>query len=163
MKITDSEVIKTCEQELIDAITADLDWEALENIFRKEHGLGIDEDVEYKRGDIVVHQGQVAYQLDFEVKVTLSVLLDRDGNYLSVSTSRDTSMKRDEEQAPPSRESQDEKGEGEESTDQINESKPEEEDPDRSDVSSTHDEESPEEKITQSASKAGEMINEWEE
>lgn len=87
MKITDSEVIKSGEQELIDAITADLDWGTIENVFREEHGLGIDEEVEYKRGDIVVHKGVVAYQLDFEVKVTLSVLLDRDGNYISTTSS----------------------------------------------------------------------------
>ena len=74
MKVTDAEVIKSSERELIDAITADLDWGTIENIFRDEHGLGIDEDVEYKKGDIVVHKGRVAYQLDFEVKVTLSVI-----------------------------------------------------------------------------------------
>ena len=87
MRITNSEVIKSGEQDLIDAITADLDWGAIENIFREQHNLGIDEDVEYKQGDIVVHENQIAYQLQFEVKVTVSVLLDREGNYLSVAVS----------------------------------------------------------------------------
>ena len=52
MKITDSEVIKNSENELMDAITADIDWGAIEEIFQREHKLGIDEDVAYKRGDI---------------------------------------------------------------------------------------------------------------
>lgn len=89
MKVSDAEVIRSSEGELIDAITADLDWGTIEDIFRNEHGLGIDEDVEYKKGDIVVYEGRVAYRLDFEVKVTLSVLLDRDGTYISMKSSRD--------------------------------------------------------------------------
>lgn len=87
MQITNADIIKNGEQDLIDAITADLDWGAIENIFREQHNLGIDEDVEYKQGDIIVHDNQIAYQLRFEVKVTVSVLLDREGNYLSVSFS----------------------------------------------------------------------------
>ncbi len=85
MKITDSEIIRSGEQDLIDAITGDLDWGAIENIFRRNHKLEIGEDVEYKTGDIVVHNNQVAYRLEFDVKVNLSVLLDRDGNYVSVT------------------------------------------------------------------------------
>ena len=96
MKITDSEVIKSAEKELIDAVTADLDWGAIEEVFRKEHRLGIEEDVEYTKGDIVVHNNQVAYELGFEVKVTLSVLLDREGNYISVTSSGDLDRAQDE-------------------------------------------------------------------
>lgn len=89
MKITNSEIIRNGERELIDAITADLDWSAIEAIFKERHKLAIQDDVEYRQGDIVVHGGQVAYQLDFDVRVTLSVLFDRDGNYLSIATSAD--------------------------------------------------------------------------
>lgn len=87
MQITKADVIKNGEQDLIDAITADLDWGAIENIFREQHNLSMDEDVEYKQGDIIVHNNQIAYQLQFEVRVTVSVLLDRQGNYLSVAFS----------------------------------------------------------------------------
>lgn len=87
MKITDHDVIKTSEQELIDAITADLDWGAIEEIIRKEHNLDIEEDVEYQKGDIVVYNDQVAYKLEFNVNVILSVLLDRKGNYISITSS----------------------------------------------------------------------------
>ncbi len=53
MKITDYEIIQNGEQELIDSINGDLDWEVMEDIFRKEHKLDFGEDVEYKRGDLV--------------------------------------------------------------------------------------------------------------
>lgn len=85
MKITDAEIIKNSERDLIDAITADLDWGAIEEIFQKEHNLGIEEDIEYKSGDIVAIENQIAYKLEFEVKVKLSVVLDRNGNYLSLA------------------------------------------------------------------------------
>ncbi len=85
MKITDSEVIKNGEQELIDAITGDLDWGAIEDILLKEHKLGLQEDIEYKNGDIIAYNNQIAYKLKFDVKVSLSVLLNRMGEYLSVS------------------------------------------------------------------------------
>jgi hypothetical protein len=89
MKIADAEVIKGGETDLIDAITADIDWEGIEEIFRRDHKLGIDEEVEYKRGDIVVYGDRVAYKLEFAVRVSLSVLLDREGNYISVTSSAD--------------------------------------------------------------------------
>ena len=84
MKATNDEVIKKGEQDLMDAITADLDWASIEEIFKKEHNLNIEENVEYKDGDIVVHENQIAYQLQFSVNVVLSVLLDREGNCIHV-------------------------------------------------------------------------------
>jgi hypothetical protein len=86
MKLTDSQVIANREQELFESIIADLDWAAIEEIFKKQHNLEIQEEVEYKKGDIVSHDSTVAYRLDFEVKVNLSILIDRQGNFLSVKS-----------------------------------------------------------------------------
>jgi len=83
MKITDDEIIRNGEQDLIDAINGDLDWEVMEEIFQKEHSLAFGEDVEYKKGDIIVHDNQVAYRLEFDVKVNLSILLDRQGSFIA--------------------------------------------------------------------------------
>jgi hypothetical protein len=79
-------VIANREKELFDSIIADLDWSAIEDIFKKQHNLEIHEEVEYKKGDIISHDSTVAYRLDFEVKVNLSVLIDRQGNFLSVKS-----------------------------------------------------------------------------
>lgn len=89
MKITDSEVIKNGEAELIDSITGDLNWQVIETLLKEKHNLGLQDEVEYKQGDLVIHGGQIAYKLDFDVKVTLSVLFDRQGNCLDLSTSGD--------------------------------------------------------------------------
>ncbi|MBW2610578.1 MAG: hypothetical protein JRC68_09575 [Deltaproteobacteria bacterium] len=117
MKITNSEVIKGGEQELIDAITADLDWGAIEDIFMKDHNLGIEEDIEYKRGDIVAHNNQIAYKLEFEVKVNLSILLNRQGDYISVAIigEQDNTELKDEDE--PSEEPVTEENESKQETD----------------------------------------------
>ena len=86
MKLTDSQVIANREQELFDSIIADLDWAAIEEIFKKQHNLEIQEEVHYKKGDIISRESTVAYRLDFEVKVNLSILIDRQGNFLSVKS-----------------------------------------------------------------------------
>jgi len=47
MKITNHEVIQSGERELIDAITAELDWGSIEDIFIEAHKLKIEDNVEY--------------------------------------------------------------------------------------------------------------------
>jgi hypothetical protein len=91
VKITDSESIKNGERDLINAITGDLDRGNIEEIFKDKFNLGMRDHLEYKQGDIVVHDNQIAYKLDFEAKVAVSVLCDRSGNYLSLTTSEDIS------------------------------------------------------------------------
>ena len=91
MKIAESQVIKNGEQELIDAITGDLDWNTIEQLLLKKHNFRLQEDVEYRSGDIVVHDNAIAYKLDFDVKVSLSVLFNRDGECLELSTSGEAS------------------------------------------------------------------------
>jgi hypothetical protein len=90
VKITNADIIKSGERELIDTIISDLDWDSIEKVVKERHKLSIQDDVEYQQGDIVVYNNQVAYKLNFEVKMTLSVVFDRDGNYLSIATSADS-------------------------------------------------------------------------
>ncbi len=97
MKVTDSDVIQMGEKELIDAITGDLDWEAIEKIFKNKYHLGFQEDIEYKNGDIVVHNNQIAYKLNFDVRISLSVLFDRKGECLTVSALTDEQEKNRED------------------------------------------------------------------
>ncbi|MGD8542884.1 MAG: hypothetical protein PVI39_11385 [Desulfobacteraceae bacterium] len=86
MKITNSEIIRSGEKELIDAITGDLDWRVIERIVEDQHHLSLRDDVDYKSGDLVIFENRIAYKLDFEVRVSLSVFFDRQGNYLKLDT-----------------------------------------------------------------------------
>jgi hypothetical protein len=98
VKITDPDGIRSSEKELIDNITGDLDWSVIEKVFKKEHNLSLEDDVEYRQGDIVVHNNNIAYKLEFDVKVKLSVIFDRNGDYLDFSTPANQNNPSDESQ-----------------------------------------------------------------
>ena len=163
MKITDYNVIKSGEQELIDAITADLDWGVIEDIFKKEHKLEIEENVEYRKGDIVVYNNQVAYKLEFDVTVILSVLLDREGNYMSITSSGDLSKLQDKKENDLLDETDKSNVESEDTYDAALSEFDSIATPDNDDVTSpVSNTEDPQEKISQIASQAGKMISNLE-
>ncbi|MBL7180564.1 MAG: hypothetical protein ISS65_10215 [Desulfobacterales bacterium] len=160
MKITNHDVIKSGEQELIDAITADLDWGTIEEIFSKEHKLKIDDNVEYKKGDIVVFNGQIAYKLEFDVTVVLAILLDREGNYLSVTSSGDLNTSQEKNDEGTSAEPEESEDSYESALSEFDLPVPSEiNDTDASSTTATN----PQEKISKLASQAGELISEIED
>ncbi len=89
MKLTNPESIQENEKEFIDTINAELDWDAIERMLLDKHGFVVQEDVDYKDGNLVVHDNEIAYKFDFEIKVPLSVIFNRDGECLEISTQRD--------------------------------------------------------------------------
>ena len=90
-KITSPDVIRNGEKGLLEAIKVGFDWGALQKIFRDKYVRELPEDMTYKNGDIVAYNDIVAYRLDFDAKVSVSVLLDRLGNYVGLETSCDRS------------------------------------------------------------------------
>jgi len=89
LKVTEKKAIKDGEEELIDTVTGDLDWDNIEKILKDKHNFELQDDIEYKRGDIIVYENQIAYKIDFDVKVSVSVLFDRNGDCLDVDTEGD--------------------------------------------------------------------------
>jgi hypothetical protein len=89
VKITQPDTIKLSEKEFIDTINAELDWGALESILRERHRLHLLDDVTYRGGDLVVHRDRIAYKLDFEIRLSLSVVVGRDGDCLEIGSSAD--------------------------------------------------------------------------
>ncbi len=87
MKITDSESIKKGESDFIDSLIGELDWQAIETLLKEKYRLKLHDDVEYKRGDLVVHGSSIAYKLDFDVRVTLSLVVGRDGECVDIRAS----------------------------------------------------------------------------
>ncbi|MCG8529782.1 MAG: hypothetical protein MI749_03865 [Desulfovibrionales bacterium] len=86
MKLTNPEAIQESEREFIDTINAELDWETIEHILYEKHGFTLQDEVEYKDGDLIVHRDQIAYRFNFEIKVPLSVLFNRKGECLDILT-----------------------------------------------------------------------------
>jgi hypothetical protein len=50
----------------------------------EQHSIATVENIELKDGDIVTYQDQVAFKLDFEIRFVLPVMIDRQGNCISV-------------------------------------------------------------------------------
>ena len=88
MKISNPETIEESEKEFIDMINAELDWEAIETLLSEKHNFTLQEEVEYKNGDIIVHKDTIAYKFDFNIKVPLSIIFSRNGEFLELSTSQ---------------------------------------------------------------------------
>jgi len=97
MKLTNPETIQESEKEFIDTINAELDWEAIEKMLLEKHNFTLQEEIDYKDGDLVVYNDKIAYKFDFEIKVPLSVIFDRQGECLEISTLRDDFQEENEE------------------------------------------------------------------
>ncbi|MFN2357591.1 MAG: hypothetical protein ABR534_07620 [Desulfotignum sp.] len=89
MKVTNPELIQESERDFIDTINAELDWEAIEKLLMEKHQFALQDEVDYKNGDMVVFDNQIAYKFDFEIKVPLSVVFNRQGECLTISTTHD--------------------------------------------------------------------------
>lgn len=97
MKLTNPENIQESEKEFIDTINAELDWEAIEKMLLEKHDFTLQDEIEYKAGDLVVHDDDIAYRFEFEIKVPLSVVFNRKGECLEISTVRDDFEEEDDE------------------------------------------------------------------
>ena len=93
MKIADETILKNGEKELIATINSGLDWSAIQKIFKEKHRMEIQDEAEYRQGDIVVYNNSAAYRLNYDVKVTFSILLDKSGGFLALTTSDDNREK----------------------------------------------------------------------
>lgn len=79
MKITDPEIIRLGELDLIESVQADLDPEAVRQILKDRMSVAA---LASKGGQIVVHNNEIAFRLDFEVNLSGSLLFDREGNFI---------------------------------------------------------------------------------
>jgi hypothetical protein len=87
VKVTDSDAIKSSENNLIDGLIGELDWQVIETLLKEKYHLRLHDDVAYKSGDIIVHDRKIAYKLDFDVRVTLSLYVGRDGECFDIRAS----------------------------------------------------------------------------
>ncbi|SMC68797.1 hypothetical protein SAMN02746065_10739 [Desulfocicer vacuolatum DSM 3385] len=76
------------EDDLLEDIHQSVDWPFVVGKLKKKYKIAVQDDVAYVDGGLVVHQKKIAYQLDIDVKVRLSVICDKSGNCLKLSTVR---------------------------------------------------------------------------
>jgi hypothetical protein len=82
MKITDPDVIKNGEKDLIDAVKDDLDLDTIKEIMKNKMDT---KTISSKGGEIVVHNNEIAFRLDFSIEISGSLMFDRQGNYIPES------------------------------------------------------------------------------
>ena len=83
MKLTDPEIIKEGEKDLIDAIKDDLDLDSINEIVKDKLKV---KNLESKGGKIIVHNNDIAFKIEFELSLNGSLMFDRDGNYIPDSS-----------------------------------------------------------------------------
>ena len=87
MKITDPDVIKSGEKDLIDAVKDDLDLDTIKDIMQNRMNAKA---LVSKGGEIVVHNNAIAFRLDFNLEISGSLMFDRQGNYIPESDEDNT-------------------------------------------------------------------------
>ncbi|MCF8092164.1 MAG: hypothetical protein K9K21_07540 [Desulfotignum sp.] len=83
MKITDPQVIKNGEKELIAAVQKNLDLKTVKKILKDRMA---ETSFLSKGGQIVVHDNQIAFRLDFDLNLSGSLFFDRQGNHITDSS-----------------------------------------------------------------------------
>ncbi len=83
MKLTNADLIRNREKELLVTISGDLDRKGIKQLLEAKYQLELDaESLECRDGDLVVHDNQVAYKVKFQAMVSLALLFDREGECL---------------------------------------------------------------------------------
>jgi hypothetical protein len=78
------DIVSTAKQELLEKINANIDMDRIREICADQYGLQNIDAIEFKEGDIVAHEGQVSYKLEFVVCFSLPLLIDENGNFRGV-------------------------------------------------------------------------------
>lgn len=98
MRITDPQVIRNGEKDLISSVQKDLDLDAVRDLLKERLGATA---LSPKGGQIIVHKNDVAFRLDYEINLNASLLFDRNGNLLedNESTEPQQAPQRDQDAA----------------------------------------------------------------
>ena len=86
MKYTNKDIIQSGERKLIRYLARHLNWDGLKRSIKENYHISADDNLEHKSGSIVVHKGEIAYHMEFDLKVNVSVLLDRNGESIAIES-----------------------------------------------------------------------------
>ena len=80
MRITDPDVIKSGEKDLIEAVKEDIDWDAVKDVIKEQMEIT---SFSAEGGGILVHDNRIAFKIDFTLSFKGSLMFDREGNYIA--------------------------------------------------------------------------------
>jgi len=90
-KILPSESVRQLEAKLFLKFIDRLDLETIRQKFEEIYNFSLQSELDYKKGNIIRHNNEVAYQFVFDSKVSFSLLIDRLGNYMMVTAQNELS------------------------------------------------------------------------
>jgi uncharacterized protein YjbI with pentapeptide repeats len=71
--------------DLINKVKSNVQLDKVKTLCKHQHGLEKIDKIDISQGDIVTHNGQIAFKLDLKISYNLSLLLDRKGNLINKS------------------------------------------------------------------------------
>ena len=82
------EMLEKAVIDLIEKVKSSINLDQIKAICKHQHGIEKIDKIDCTRGDIVTHQDQVAFKLDFKVSYNLSLLVDRKGDFIKKAESK---------------------------------------------------------------------------
>ena len=83
--IIDPEVIRMRKAEFFDSLSASINIKTINELLSRIYNLEAVGKTVFSEGDIKIFNGHVTYQLLYDVNVIISILIDRQGNYISTA------------------------------------------------------------------------------
>jgi len=82
-KVTiNNDIVATAKKELFERIKANINLDRVREICADLYGVKDMHALDFKNGDIVVHDGKIAYKIEFDVRFAVPLLIDEEGNLL---------------------------------------------------------------------------------
>jgi hypothetical protein len=77
------DTIEKALSDLIEKVKSNVQLDHVKAICGHHHFLEKIDKIDFQHGDIVTHNGQVAFKLDFKISYNLSLLIDREGKLIN--------------------------------------------------------------------------------
>ncbi len=82
LKIVDHGLVEKAVRELFEKVKSDIRFDQVKTICKDQNGIESIDKIDFEYGEIVTHNDQVAFKLNFEISYNLSLLIDQLGNYI---------------------------------------------------------------------------------
>ena len=79
----DSNILENAKSELIEKIRSNINLDSVRELCKKNHGIEMIRDIDCTSGNIISHNGSIAYQLDFDIRFPMVILIDDAGNCIN--------------------------------------------------------------------------------
>ena len=77
-------MIEEAIKELVEKLKSNIQLDQVKAICKHQHFIDTIDKIDFKKGDIVTHDGEPAFKLDFKISYDLSLLLDRKGKLINI-------------------------------------------------------------------------------